>query len=54
MNKSNTALMVVLRDLVETTDVPLRQKLQQDLLNYTFPIQYGKVMKSEDFLKEAK
>ena len=40
----------ILRDLVETTDLPVRQRLQEDLLDYTLPMQYGKVVSSSDFL----
>ena len=38
---------VIPRDLVETTDSPIRQKLQKMLLDYTFPMLYGKVVDSE-------
>ena len=41
---------VILRDMVETTDLPVRQRLQEDLLNYTLPKLYGKVMTGEEFL----
>jgi len=44
---------VVLRDMVETTDLPVRQGLQKDLLEYTLPAQYGKVMTGEEFLGKA-
>ena len=40
----------MLRDLVETTDLPVRRRLQEDLLEYTLPMQYGKVLLSGDFL----
>lgn len=45
---------VILKDLVETTDVPKRQELQKLLLSYTFPFMYGKTVNSSDFLKNWK
>lgn len=42
---------VILKDLVETTDVPVRQKLQELMKKYTWPAMYGPTMKSEEFLK---
>lgn len=41
---------VVLKDLVETTDVEIRQNLQKLLLDYTFPVLYGKTLSSDEFL----
>lgn len=41
----------VLRDLVETTDLPIRQDLAKSLLKYTLPTQYGKVIASENALE---
>ena len=38
---------IIPRDLVETTDLPIRQNMQKILLDYTFPIQYGKVVDSD-------
>ena len=38
---------IIPRDLVETTDLPIRQDMQKILLDYTFPIQYGKVVDSD-------
>lgn len=43
---------VILKDLVETTDLPLRQQLQELLLKYTFPIMYGKTISSSELLEE--
>ena len=43
---------IVLKDLVETTDLQVRQRLAKDLLSYTIPMQYGRVMLSSEFLKE--
>lgn len=37
---------IIPRDLVETTDLPARQELQSLLLDYTFPMQYGRVVDS--------
>jgi len=42
---------VILKDLVETTDVKKRQELQKYLIDYTFPVLYGKTMTSQEFLK---
>ncbi len=41
---------VVLKDLVETTDSPTRQRLQKDLLEFTFPYMFARVVSSEEFL----
>lgn len=45
---------VILNDLVQTTDEKIRQQLCQYLLNYTFPIMYGKTMTSQKFLNSWK
>lgn len=45
---------VVLKDLIETTDSDTRQKLQQLLKEYTFPVLYGKTMTSQEFLDSWK
>jgi nicotinamidase-related amidase len=37
---------IIPRDLVETTDLLARQELQRLLLDYTFPMQYGRVVDS--------
>jgi len=42
---------VILKDLIETTDVPTRQNLQKLLIDYTFPFMYGKTITSEEFFK---
>lgn len=42
---------VILKDLVETTDVKTRQELCKYLLDYTFPVLYGKSMISKKFIK---
>ncbi len=42
---------VVLRDLVETTDLLIRQELARSLLEYTLPMQYGKVIESGEVYK---
>ncbi|MFZ2193724.1 MAG: isochorismatase family cysteine hydrolase [Candidatus Moraniibacteriota bacterium] len=41
---------IILKDLVETTDVKKRQNLQKHLIDYTFPMLYGKTVTSKDFL----
>jgi nicotinamidase-related amidase len=43
---------VILKDLIETTDVKVRQNLLKLLKEYTWPIMYGRTMDSKDFLKE--
>jgi len=42
---------VILEDLVETTDVPIRQVILANLMEFTFPIMYGLTMKSNQFLE---
>jgi len=42
---------VILKDLIETTDVKDRQDLQEILTRFTFPVMYGKTISSKDFLK---
>lgn len=41
---------VVLKDLVETTDVKTRQELCKYLIDYTFPSLYGKTITSKEFV----
>ncbi|MBI2409760.1 cysteine hydrolase [Candidatus Kaiserbacteria bacterium] len=43
---------VILKDLVETTDVEIRQRLQDLLIRYTFPMQYGRTVTSSELLTE--
>lgn len=42
--------MVVLKDLVETTDVPRRQEMQKHLLEFTFPYMFARVVDSQELL----
>ncbi len=42
---------VILKDLIETTDDPTRQELQRLLIEYTFPVQYGRTMSADEFLE---
>ena len=42
---------VILKDLIETTDKKIRQELCQYLIDYTFPIMYGKTINSPEFLE---
>lgn len=46
--------MLVLSDLVETTDLPQRQRIQKDLLTYTFPVMFARVLSSSNLLKHYK
>ncbi|MDD5639183.1 MAG: cysteine hydrolase family protein [Candidatus Pacebacteria bacterium] len=43
---------VILKDLIETTDIKIRQELHKNLIEYTFPILYGKTITSDEFLKD--
>jgi len=45
---------VILKDLIETTDVPIRQKLLQGLKDFTWPVMYGKTLSSRDFFNSWK
>ncbi|MDR1300404.1 MAG: cysteine hydrolase [Candidatus Nomurabacteria bacterium] len=45
---------IILKDIVETTDSPVRQELQTALLEYTLPMQYGKVMTGDELLEGQK
>lgn len=45
---------VILKDLVETTDLEIRQKLQIILKEYTWPIMYGKTVSAQEFLNTWK
>jgi len=42
---------VLLKDLIETTDVPKRQRLQKIMKEELWPTMYGKTMNSKEFLK---
>ena len=42
---------IILKDLVETSDDKKRQKLQQMLKEYTWPVMFGKTIDSSDFSK---
>lgn len=41
---------IILKDLIETTDLKIRQELSENLKKYTFPILYGKTLTSNKFL----
>lgn len=43
--------LIILKDLIETTDVEIRQNLQELLKKYTWPVMYGKTINSKDFFK---
>ena len=45
---------IILKDLIETTDVKIRQKLQKLLKEYTWPTMFGKTINSKDFFKFVK
>lgn len=42
---------VILKDLMETTDKKIRRELSQYLIDYTFPVLYGKTINSLEFLE---
>ncbi len=42
---------VILKDLIETTDVKIRQNLQKSLKEYAWPVMFGKTIYSKKFLK---
>lgn len=44
---------IILEDLIETTDVKIRQNLQKLLKTYTWPIMFGKTITSKEFLKNV-
>lgn len=44
---------IILKDLIETTDSRTRQELQKSLIEYTFPIMYGKTITSKQLLQES-
>ena len=45
---------IILKDLIETTDVKIRQKLQKLLKDYTWPVMFGKTINSEYFFDFVK
>lgn len=45
---------VILKDMIETTDLEKRQQIQKLLIDYTFPIMYGKTITSKELLKSLK
>ena len=45
---------VILKDLIETTDKEIRQKLSRYLIDYTFPTLYGKTINSDEMIKSWK
>ncbi len=45
---------VILKDLIETTDIKIRQDLQKLLKTYTWPVMFGETIYSKDFLREIK
>lgn len=42
---------IILKDLIETTDLKIRQETLRKLKEYTWPIMYGKTMTSKEFLR---
>ncbi len=43
--------LIILKDLIETTDVKARQRLQALLKDYTWPVMFGKTLNSKDFFR---
>ncbi len=46
--------LIILKDLIETTDVPVRQEIRRLMIDYTWPVMYGKTIDSSDFLRQMK
>lgn len=46
--------LIILKDLIETTDLPIRQGLQKLLKEYTWPVMYGKTIDAEEFFETVK
>ncbi|MFH1471424.1 MAG: isochorismatase family cysteine hydrolase [Nanoarchaeota archaeon] len=44
---------IILKDLIETTNVKIRQNLQKLLKSYTWPVMFGKTISSEEFLNRS-
>ena len=44
--------ITIITDLVETTDNKTRQALSENLIEFTFPIMYGKTVDSKDYLDQ--
>tara|TARA_Y100000310_G_scaffold311282_1_gene357424 strand:- start:936 stop:1244 length:309 start_codon:yes stop_codon:yes gene_type:complete len=45
---------IILKDLIETTDVPVRQRIQKLLKEYTWPVMFGKTIQTKDFFTVVK
>lgn len=45
---------IILKDLIETTDIKIRQKFQKMLKEYAWPIMFGKTINSDNFSKYVK
>ncbi len=45
---------IILKDLIETTDVKIRQQLQEMLKEFTWPIMFGNTVNSESFFDFVK
>ncbi len=45
---------IIVKDLVETTDVKIRQDLQKKLKLYTWPILFGKTIDSKELIKNLR
>lgn len=45
---------IILKDLIETTDLSRRQKIQKYLKQYTWPLMFGKTITSDEFLRGMK
>ncbi len=45
---------IILKDLIETTDLKIRQDMQKILKNYTWPTMFGKTITSKEFLRGVK
>lgn len=45
---------IILKDLVETTDASVRQRLQKIMIEYLWPMMYGKTIEAKDLWKIIK
>lgn len=42
---------IILKDLIETTDVKIRQRIQKLLKDYTWPVMFGRTINSKELFK---
>ena len=42
---------IIMKDLIETTDAPVRQQIQKLLKEYTWPVMFGRTINTKEFFK---